>query len=105
MFKRFLILITLISLLRTANSQAVSQNFEIAQNTEIFNLILKELSTSYIDNIQPGNLTQTAILAMLDQLDPYTNYITDNDVDEYRFMTTGEYGGTGIQQPFVRIQQ
>lgn len=97
MFKRFLILITLISLLRTANSQAVSQNFEIAQNTEIFNLILKELSTSYIDNIQPGNLTQTAILAMLDQLDPYTNYITDNDVDEYRFMTTGEYGGTGIQ--------
>ncbi len=97
MVKRFFILITLISLLQTANCQAVSQNFEIAQNTEIFNLILKELSTSYINDIQPGNLTHAAILAMLDQLDPYTNYITDNDVDEYRLLTTGEYGGTGIQ--------
>ena len=97
MVKRLFIIITLISLLQTANCQAVSQNFEIAKNTEIFNLILKELSTGYIDNIQPGDLTHTAIVAMLDQLDPYTNYITDNDIDEYRFMTTGEYGGTGIQ--------
>lgn len=102
MIKRFTLIISFFTLLSLANAQSLSQNFEIARNTEIFNLILKELSTGYIENIQPGSLTQTAINSMLDQLDPYTNYITDNDIDEYRFMTTGEYGGTGIQTAIRR---
>jgi len=69
--------------------------FEVAKNLDIFATLCKELNTYYVDPIEPGSLIKTGIDAMLDNLDPYTNYITEADIEEYEFQTTGKYGGIG----------
>lgn len=69
--------------------------FEVSKNLDIFNNVLKELSTYYVDPIEPGKLIKTGIDEMLLTLDPYTNYITESDIEEYEFQTTGRYGGIG----------
>ncbi|MDI9320783.1 MAG: S41 family peptidase [Phycisphaerales bacterium] len=69
--------------------------FELSKNMEVFANIFKELNTYYVDPIEPGKLTKVGIDAMLNELDPYTNYITESDIEDYEFMTTGKYGGIG----------
>ena len=69
--------------------------FEISKNLEIFNSLFKELNIYYVDETNPGELMKTAIDNMLESLDPYTNYIPESDIEDYRFMTTGQYGGIG----------
>ncbi len=69
--------------------------FEISKNLDIYTNIIKELNTYYVDPIEPGKLVKSGVDAMLDDLDPYTNYITESDIEEYEFMTTGKYGGIG----------
>ncbi len=69
--------------------------FEISKNLDIFNSIFKELNTYYVDPIEPGSLMKQGIDQMLNNLDPYTNYITESDIEEYQFQTTGKYGGIG----------
>ncbi len=73
-----------------------SQNdFEIAKNVDIFVSILKELNAKYADEISPGDLTKTAIDAMLNSLDPYTVYYPESQIEDFRLLTTGQYGGIG----------
>ncbi|MDR1345970.1 MAG: S41 family peptidase [Bacteroidales bacterium] len=73
-----------------------SQNdFEIAKNVDIFVSVLKELNAKYADEINPGDLTKSAIDAMLLNLDPYTVYYPDYQLEDVRMMTTGQYGGIG----------
>lgn len=69
--------------------------FEISKNLDIFATLFKELNSYYVDPIEPGKLVKTGIDAMLEDLDPYTNYITESDIEEYEFQTTGRYGGIG----------
>jgi carboxyl-terminal processing protease len=69
--------------------------FEISKNLDIYTNLFKELNTYYVDPIEPGKLVKTSVDAMLDDLDPYTNYITESDIEDYEFMTTGKYGGIG----------
>jgi carboxyl-terminal processing protease len=69
--------------------------FEISKNLEIFTELYKELNIYYVDETQPGKLMKTGIDAMLSSLDPYTQYIPESDMEDYRFMTTGQYGGIG----------
>jgi carboxyl-terminal processing protease len=69
--------------------------FEISKNLDIFNSLYKELNNAYVDGTKPGQLMKTGIDAMLGSLDPYTVYYTENDIEDYRFMYTGEYGGIG----------
>ncbi|MCC6371946.1 MAG: S41 family peptidase [Bacteroidia bacterium] len=69
--------------------------FEISKNLDIFNAVYRELNVSYVDGTKPGQLMKTGIDAMLNSLDPYTVYYTENDIEDYRYMTTGEYGGIG----------
>jgi carboxyl-terminal processing protease len=69
--------------------------FEISKNLDIFATTLRELDLYYVDSIRPGELVKTGIDAMLNSLDPYTNYIPESEIEDYRFMTTGEYGGIG----------
>lgn len=75
-------------------------DFEIAKNVDIFVSVLKELNAKYADEISPGTLTQTAIDAMLESLDPYTVFYPESQIENFRIMTTGQYGGVGaiIQQ-------
>jgi len=69
--------------------------FELSKNLDIFSTLLKELNTYYVDETKPGELMKTGIDAMLNSLDPYTNYIPESAIEDYRFMTTGQYGGIG----------
>jgi carboxyl-terminal processing protease len=76
-------------------AQNADTYFELSKNMEVFANIFKELNTYYVDPIEPGKLTKVGIDAMLNELDPYTNYITESDIEDYEFMTTGKYGGIG----------
>lgn len=69
--------------------------FEIARNLDIFASLFKEVNAFYVDEVDPEKSIKTGIDAMLASLDPYTNYIPEEDLDAYRTMTTGEYGGIG----------
>ena len=69
--------------------------FEISKNLDVFNSLYKELNVRYVDGTKPGQLMKTGIDAMLNSLDPYTVYYTENDIEDYRYMTTGQYGGIG----------
>lgn len=69
--------------------------FEVSKNLDIYATLFKELNTYYVDPIEPGKMVKTSIDAMLDDLDPYTNYITESDIEDYEFQTTGKYGGIG----------
>ncbi len=69
--------------------------FEISKNLDIFNSIYNEINKSYVDDTKPGQLMKTGIDAMLNSLDPYTVYYTENDIEDYKFLNTGEYGGIG----------
>ncbi len=69
--------------------------FEISKNLDIFASVFKELNAYYVDPIEPGKLVKTGLDAMLNELDPYTNFITEADIEEYEFQTTGKYGGIG----------
>jgi carboxyl-terminal processing protease len=69
--------------------------FEIAKNLEIFASLFKEINMFYVDEISPQELIQQGIESMLSNLDPYTNYIPEEQIEDYRVMTTGQYGGIG----------
>ncbi|HRQ84750.1 MAG TPA: peptidase S41, partial [Flavobacteriales bacterium] len=69
--------------------------FEIGKNLEIFNELYKDINIYYVDEVSPGELIGTGIDAMLESLDPYTQYIPESDMENYRIMTTGQYGGIG----------
>lgn len=71
------------------------KNFQIAKNLDIYYSVIKELNLFYVDNIDPNKLVKTSVDDMLESLDPYTNYIPEDDVEDFRFMTTGEYAGIG----------
>ena len=78
------------------NSDAsVDRYSELAKNIEIFTSLFKELNSYYVDEIDPNVAIKDAIDAMLDNLDPYTEYIPSSEIDEYQFQTTGRYGGIG----------
>lgn len=69
--------------------------FEIAKNLDIFASLFKEVNALYVDEINPNKLIRTGIDAMLNSLDPYTNYIAEDEVEDYRTLNTGQYGGIG----------
>lgn len=73
----------------------VNNYFEISKNLEIFTSTYKELNANYVDDVDPAKLMRTGIEAMVESLDPYTNYISESEIEDYRFMTTGQYGGVG----------
>ena len=69
--------------------------FEIAKNLDIFATLFKEVNALYVDEVNPNTLVRTGIDAMLASLDPYTNYIPEDEVEDYRTINTGQYGGIG----------
>jgi len=69
--------------------------FEIIKNLDVFTTLYKELNTYYVDEINPTEIMETGIEAMLESLDPYTNFIPEDRIEDYRIMSTGQYGGIG----------
>jgi carboxyl-terminal processing protease len=72
-----------------------SRNFEIARHLDIFTTLFRELIVNYVDDVNPSEVIQTGIDEMLYSLDPYTTFIPESQIEDYRFMTTGQYGGIG----------
>lgn len=79
-----------------------SRFFEIAKQIEIYNNLFKELNINYIDEINPGDLTDKAIKNTLKNLDPYTNFYNEQDVEDARIRREGEYGGIGISTFYTK---
>ncbi|MDO4971255.1 MAG: S41 family peptidase [Bacteroidales bacterium] len=79
------------------DKETVKDNSEAAviRNLDIFNSLYKELNTFYVDTLDAKKHIETAINAMLDEIDPYTEYITDDGQDDFMVISTGEYGGIG----------
>ena len=80
--------------------QPTNSDFEILKNLELFEMVYKNIDMSYVDEPNPGHLMRVAIDAMLLELDPYSRYIPESQIEEFKLMTTGQYGGIGclIQQ-------
>ncbi len=78
-----------------ANTGPGDRYFEIQKNLDIFITLYKEVNTYYVDDINPNDLIKTGINSMLATLDPYTNYIPEDNIEDYRTMTTNQYGGIG----------
>ncbi len=70
-------------------------DFKIAKNLDIFVTLFSEVNLYYVDEKDPEDLINSSINGMLGILDPYTTYIPESDMEEFKFMTTGQYGGIG----------
>lgn len=79
----------------TASASTEKSTFATAKNLEIFNSVYKQLSLHYVDTLNAEKTIRAGINGMLSRIDPYTAYIPDEQNKDFRFMTTGEYGGIG----------
>lgn len=94
MKKRILIpALSLTVLLGTVSFQ--SDFFEIAKQIEIFTTLFKELNMNYVDETNPAELMDAAIDGMLGELDPYTKYWTEQEVEDAKISRSGDYSGIG----------
>ena len=83
-----------LTLLVTATSYR-NDYFEIAKQVEIFTTMFKELNMNYVDETNPAELMDHAIKSMLEDLDPYTSFMNEQDVESFRINNNGEYSGIG----------
>ena len=72
-----------------------SHNFQVSKNLDVFNSVYKELDMFYVDTIDPQKVIRAGIDAMLEEIDPYTEYYPEDDLDEFKQMITGKYAGIG----------
>jgi carboxyl-terminal processing protease len=75
--------------------KATDKYFEIVKNLDIFSTMFKEVNAYYVDEVNPSKLMRVGMDAMLESLDPYTTYIPEDDIEDYRTNMTGQYGGIG----------
>ena len=95
--KRFKIrlLIVFVAISSIVTISFVDDYFEVSKNLDIFSTLFREVNVQYVDSIEPGKLMKKGIQAMLESLDPYTDFIPESEIEDYRFITTGQYGGIG----------
>ena len=89
------IIIILSAICLIAASKSDDDYFEISKNLRIMASVYEKLNSNYVDELLPGKIMKTGINAMLKSLDPYTVYISESEIEDFRFATTGEYGGIG----------
>jgi carboxyl-terminal processing protease len=70
-------------------------DFKITKSLDIYYSLFRELNIFYVDEVNPEKLVETSIESMLESLDPYSKYIPEKEMDDFEFMTTGNYGGIG----------
>ena len=76
---------------------AQGKYFDMAKNLEIFANAFKEVNHSYVDELDPNKVMRAGLDAMLGDLDPYTNYISETDIEGYRIQTDEKYNGIGAE--------
>ena len=92
---KFTVAIAFLGILAFSFIPRADRYFEIAKNLDIFATLFKEVNAHYVDEVNPNKLVKTGIDAMLESLDPYTNYIPEDQIEDFRTMNTGQYGGIG----------
>lgn len=92
-----LAIITLLAVISFQSASALSENerFDVTKYLDVYNSIIKELNLYYVDSLDMKDLGIRNIAALTHSLDPYTEYIPEEDMLDFRFQTTGEYGGIG----------
>ncbi|MDB5274650.1 MAG: prc [Chitinophagaceae bacterium] len=93
--KRWYLLVLALLIVASTAFSPTDKYFEIVRNLDIFATLYKEVNAYYVDEVNPSTLMTTGIEAMLESLDPYTNYIAEDDIEDYRTHMTGQYGGIG----------
>ena len=86
---------SVVGIISTSSFAFVSGYFEVSKNLDIFTSLFREVNIYYVDETRPGEMIEKAIDSMLEDLDPYTTYIPESDIEDFRFQTTGQYGGIG----------
>lgn len=101
----FLLLINGVLFAQPELEEQQDADFEIVKNLELFELVYKNIDLNYVDEPNSGILMKAAIDAMLKELDPYTTYIPESRIEDFKLMSTGQYGGIGaiIRQKDDRI--
>ena len=90
-----LLIVVLTAFILIAATKSDDDYFEISKNLRIMSSVYEKLNGFYVDEVLPGKVMKTGINAMLKSLDPYTVYISESEIEDFRFATTGEYGGIG----------
>ena len=99
--KKLLFLFALVFSMEGVAQSNSDHNFEISKNLDIFNSLYKELDTYYVDTLSAEKNINNALLYMLNQLDPYTQYYAENKTQELKQLTTGKYAGIGSVISFL----
>ena len=89
------LLLSIFSFVLTSSQKNDIDYFEISKNLKLVSSIYEKINTHYVDEVLPGRVMKKGIDAMLKSLDPYTVYISEEQIEDFRFTTTGEYGGIG----------
>ncbi|MDE7126211.1 MAG: S41 family peptidase, partial [Muribaculaceae bacterium] len=79
----------------TMTAETASRKSAVSRNLDIFNSIYRELQTNYVDTLDADKSMTTAITAMLNEIDPYTEYISETDREDFQTISSGEYAGIG----------
>jgi carboxyl-terminal processing protease len=89
------VVIVTLAVLAWSFRKPAEKYFDIAKSLDIFATLFKEVNAYYVDEIEPQKLIRTSIDGMLSSLDPYTDYIPEDEIESFRITTTGQYGGVG----------
>jgi carboxyl-terminal processing protease len=87
--------LSLLIVVTFAFREPAEKYFEVAKSLDIFATLFKEVNAYYVDEVEPEKLVRKGIDAMLESLDPYTDYISEDEMESFRISTTGQYGGVG----------
>ena len=92
---RWVMAILVVAYLLFAFREPTEKYFEIAKSLDIFATLFKEVNAYYVDEVDPKKLVREGIDGMLETLDPYTDYIPEDELEAFRITTTGQYAGIG----------
>ena len=96
-FRFYYLGLAFLSLTLFSFNQAGTNFFEVSKNLDIFASVYREINTYYVDDIDAGKLMRKGIDEMLNSLDPYTNFYSESEAEDFKFQMTGQYGGIGAQ--------
>jgi carboxyl-terminal processing protease len=93
--RKWLIGVIIVMAITIAFREPAERYFDIAKSLDIFATLFKEVNTYYVDEVDPEKLVKQGINGMLESLDPYTDFIPEEELDNFRITTTGQYAGIG----------
>src|SRR5687768_1573524 len=89
------VILALLIVVTFAFQKPAEKYFDIAKSLDIFATLFKEVNAYYVDEVDPQKLVRKGIDGMLENLDPYTDFIPEDEIESFRITTTGQYGGIG----------